>query len=199
MKILFTIIGFSVILSIIVAGKIPHIVSEKSGLPASTICPAPEPCTLQRCAGFVSGVEFLGNYFLCEGDEDLESCYNSEKTSCLDRCVLFLINPAKQSSLSTGTDETEKLTACENVCSNQLAIYKTTKAFRMKQCEWEVPDPYHRRKIAIMEENTKRSGELENIEYGKVVIYKGRKCYRSFIDSLPYDCVVCVGDRWRNI
>lgn len=170
--------------------------------PAPVTCPAPEPCTLQKCTCLAGMSEFLGNYFLCEGSENLELleyCYNSEKALCLDRCVLFLINPVNQSRLSIGTDETEKLRACEDVCQNQLDVYKATKAFKMKQCEWEVSDPYTRRKVAIMEENIRQLDVLEDVEYEKVVTYKGKKCYRSFVTDTPYDCLVCVGDVWENV
>lgn len=201
MKIL-AVIGFLVLLSAIVTGKIPHITSEEPDLPAPAVCSAPEPCTLQRCVGLAGIVEFLGNYFLCEGSEDaeaLEYCYTSVKTSCIDDCILFLNNARPMSRISVDDAELEIVQVCDSLCKNQLEIYKATQAFNMKQCEWEVPDPYTRRKVAIMEENIKLYNELENIEYEKVITYKGRKCYRSFVGSSPYDCLVCVGDVWKNV
>lgn len=192
-------VGF---LSIIITKEIFRVYSITSNRPVPAVCPAPEPCTLQRCVGLTGIVEFLGNYFLCEGSEDaeaLEYCYTSVKTSCIDDCILFLNNAQPVSRISVDDAELEIVQVCESLCKNQLEIYKVTHAFNMKQCEWEVPDPYTRRKVAIMEENIKLHDELEDVEYEKVITYKGRKCYRSFVTESPYDCLVCVGDVWKNV
>lgn len=195
------VIGLIIFCLIVVAVYISFTYFEPKNqdhLVAPVSCPAPEPCTLQRCTGLTGIAEFLGNYFLCETPDDPSWCYAQEQANCNERCQQFLTNRRETEIIPAVSEvELEVIQTCEAVCKNQLDIFKTNRYFEKKQCEWAPSDTDTLWRIEQGSETIKRLSE--DLPYYTLFKHEGKSCYQTFVKDEIYTCMVCVGDTWEQV
>lgn len=164
---------------------------ERSDYVRAEICPAPVTCPAPDTGNSVE-LELANSdktdFASCTKTTDFQDCLSMKRIFCKMGCIKVDESGTPSVDYALG-DEFAK---CYDACDADYIAYRDMGTTPDKEVLKDIVD-------IVQEDQGVDSEEDPSDGLGSPFTYKGKKCWRTYVEDSINDCKVCVGDVWEQV
>lgn len=179
------IIAFTMAIALIVYVLVSYDFVRSTHYPAPVTCPAPDTGNSVRLE---LDAHDKTDFASCTKTTDFQDCLSMKRVFCKMRCIKVDESGTPSVDYALG-DEFAK---CYDACDEGYIAYRDMSTTPDKEVMKDIVD-------LVLEDPVEDLEEDSPDGLGSQFTYKGKKCWRTYVEDSINDCTVCVGDVWEQV